>query len=152
MVEKVRNIIGNTIESFGIKNVSPFVSKVLQDLTNILPKQSATIHGRKDNGRVMLHELLPYSFQLAETQEIMTNFPMSHVSMLQQTSDTSSTLAHGTMNTPISTITSCDHLPNQNPVYWPKCPDNAYIGYISFKIWCIMCMWSFYNKRFHPEK
>jgi hypothetical protein len=35
-----KKIIGNTIESFGIKDVSPFVSKVLQDLTNILPKQS----------------------------------------------------------------------------------------------------------------
>jgi hypothetical protein len=31
----------------------------------------------------------------------MTSFPMSHVSLLQQTSDTSSTLAHGAMNTPI---------------------------------------------------
>jgi hypothetical protein len=39
---------------FWIKDVSPFVSKVLQDLTNILPKQSKTIHGRKENGRVML--------------------------------------------------------------------------------------------------
>jgi hypothetical protein len=43
----------------------------------------------------------------------MTSSPMSHVSMLQQTSDTSQTLAHGAMNTPISTIKSCDHLPNQ---------------------------------------
>jgi hypothetical protein len=39
-----------------------------------------------------------------------------------------------------------------NPFYLPKCPNSAYIGYISSKIWCIMCMWSFYNKRFHPEK
>jgi hypothetical protein len=61
LVRKVRNIIGNTIESFGIKNVSPFVSKVLQDLTNILPKQSTTIHGRKKNGRVLFHGLLPHS-------------------------------------------------------------------------------------------
>jgi hypothetical protein len=58
---KVRNVIGNTIESFGIKDVSPFVSKVLQDLTNILPKQSTTIHGRKEDGRVMFHELLSHS-------------------------------------------------------------------------------------------
>jgi hypothetical protein len=65
LVGKVRNIIGDTIKSFGITNVSPFVSKVLQNLTNILPKQSTTIHGRKENGRVMFHELLPYSFQLA---------------------------------------------------------------------------------------
>jgi hypothetical protein len=61
LVRKVRNIIGNTIKSFGIKDVSPFVSKVLQDLTNILPKQSTTIHERKENGRVMFHELLPHS-------------------------------------------------------------------------------------------
>jgi hypothetical protein len=61
LVGKVRNIIGNTIESFCIKNVSPFVSKVLQYLTNILPKQSTTIHGRKEDGRVMFHELLPHS-------------------------------------------------------------------------------------------
>jgi len=61
LVGKVRNVIGNTIESFGIKNVSPFISKVLQDLTNILPKQSTIIHGRKENGRVMFHELLPHS-------------------------------------------------------------------------------------------
>jgi len=61
LVSKVRNIIGNTIESFCIKNVSPFVSKVLQNLTNILPKQSTTIHGRKEDGRVMFHELLPQS-------------------------------------------------------------------------------------------
>jgi uncharacterized protein YggT (Ycf19 family) len=47
LARKVRNIIGNTIKSFGIKDVSPFVSKVLQDLTNILLKQSTTIHGRK---------------------------------------------------------------------------------------------------------
>jgi hypothetical protein len=46
---------------FCIKDVSPFVPKVLQDLTNILPKQSTTIHGRKENGRVMFHELLPHS-------------------------------------------------------------------------------------------
>jgi hypothetical protein len=59
-----QKFIGNTIESFGIKNVSPFVSKVLQDLTNLLPKQSTTIHG-KNNGRIMFHELLPCSFQLA---------------------------------------------------------------------------------------
>jgi len=65
LVGKVRNIIGDTIKSFGIKNVSPFVSKVLQDLTNVLPKQNTTIHGRKENGRVMFHEFLPYSFQLA---------------------------------------------------------------------------------------
>jgi hypothetical protein len=63
LVRKVKNIIGNTIESFGIKNVSPFVSKVLQDLTNILPKQNTTIHGKKENDRVMFHELLPHSFQ-----------------------------------------------------------------------------------------
>jgi hypothetical protein len=65
LVGKVKNIIGNTIKSFGIKNVSTFVSKVLQDFTNILPKQSTTIHGRKENGRVMFHELLPHSFQSA---------------------------------------------------------------------------------------
>jgi hypothetical protein len=47
LVGKVRNIIGNTIEILGIKDVSPFVSKVLQDLTNILPKQSTTNHGKK---------------------------------------------------------------------------------------------------------
>jgi len=61
LVGKVRNIIGNTIEGFGIKDVSPFDSKVLQDLTNILPKQSTTIHGKKEDGRVMFHELLPHS-------------------------------------------------------------------------------------------
>jgi hypothetical protein len=38
LVGKVKNIVGNTIKSFGIKNVSPFISKVLQDLTDILPK------------------------------------------------------------------------------------------------------------------
>jgi hypothetical protein len=65
LVGKVKNIIGNTIESFGIKNVSPFDSKVLQDLTNLLPKQSTAIHGRIENGRIMFHELLPHSFQLA---------------------------------------------------------------------------------------
>jgi hypothetical protein len=59
-VGKVKNIIGNTIEIFGIKDVSPFVSKVLQDLTNILPKQSTTIHGKKKDSRVMFHELLPH--------------------------------------------------------------------------------------------
>jgi len=101
LVGKVRHIIGNTIKNFGIKNVSPFVSKVLQGLTNILPKQSRTIHGRKENGRVMFHEFLPHSFQLAQTQEIITSSPMLHVNLLQQTSDTSSTLAHGAMNTPI---------------------------------------------------
>jgi len=61
LVGKVRNVIGNIIENFGIKDVPPFVSKVLQDLTNILPKQSTTIHGRKEDGRVMFHELLPHS-------------------------------------------------------------------------------------------
>jgi hypothetical protein len=61
LVRKVRNIIGNTIESFCIKDVSPFVSKVLQHLTNILQKQSTTIHGIKENGRAMFHELLPHS-------------------------------------------------------------------------------------------
>jgi hypothetical protein len=61
LVGKVRNIIGNTIESFGIKDVSPFVSKYLQDLTDILPKQSTTIDGRKEDGRVMFLELLPHS-------------------------------------------------------------------------------------------
>jgi hypothetical protein len=65
LVGKVKNIIGHTIASFGIKNVSPFVSKVLQDLTNFLPKQSTTIHGKKENGRVSFHELLSHSFQLA---------------------------------------------------------------------------------------
>jgi hypothetical protein len=61
LVGKVRNVIGNIIENFGIKDVPPFVSKVLQDLTNILPKQSTTIHGKKEDGRVMFHELLPHS-------------------------------------------------------------------------------------------
>jgi hypothetical protein len=65
LVGKVKNIIGNTIGSFCIKKISPFVCKVLQDLTNILPKQSTIIHGRKENGRGMFHELLPHSFQLA---------------------------------------------------------------------------------------
>jgi len=60
LVGKVKNIIGSTIESFGIKDVLPFVSKVLQDLTDILPKQSTRIHGKKEDGRVMFHELLPY--------------------------------------------------------------------------------------------
>jgi hypothetical protein len=50
------------------------------------------------------------------------------------------------MNTRIPTIESCDHLPNL--VYWPKCTNNAYIGYISLKIWCMMHMWTFYNKGF----
>jgi hypothetical protein len=61
LVGQVKNIIGNTIESFGIKDVSPFVSKVLQDLTNILPKQSTTIHGKEKDDRVMFYELLPHS-------------------------------------------------------------------------------------------
>jgi len=61
LVGKVRNIIGNTIEGFSTKDGSPFNSKVLQDLTNILPKQSTTIHGKKEDGRVMFHELLPHS-------------------------------------------------------------------------------------------
>jgi hypothetical protein len=65
LVGKVRNIIENTVGSFGVKNISLFVSKVLQDLTNILPKQSKTIHGRKENSMVMFHEFLPHSFQLA---------------------------------------------------------------------------------------
>jgi len=43
------------------KDVSPYVSKVLRDLTNILPKQSTKIRGRKENGRVMFRELLPHS-------------------------------------------------------------------------------------------
>jgi hypothetical protein len=121
-------------------------------LTNLLPKQSTTIHGRINNGRIMFHELLPCSFQLALTQEIMSSSPTLHVSMLQQTSDTSSTLAHGAMNTLISTIKSCDHLLNQTQFIHPIAPINACIGYISSKNWCIMCMWSFYNKRFHLEK
>ncbi len=87
MVGKVRNIIGNTIESFGIKYVSPFVSKVLQDLTNILPKQSTTIHGKKEDGRVMFHELLLHS-SIGETF-IPIGYPMSHVSMVPQTNDNS---------------------------------------------------------------
>jgi hypothetical protein len=61
LVRKVRNIVKNTIESFCIKDLSPFFSKVLQDLIDILPKQSTTIHGRKKNGKVMFHELLPHS-------------------------------------------------------------------------------------------
>jgi hypothetical protein len=61
LVGKVRNIIENAIEIFGIKNVSPFVSKVLQDLAKILPKQSTTIYGKKEDGRVMFHELLSHS-------------------------------------------------------------------------------------------
>jgi hypothetical protein len=73
---------------------------------------------------------------------------MSHVSMLQQTSDNFWALAHGAMNTPISTINHV--IIYQNLVYWPKCPNNAYIGYISFKIWCMMHMWSFYNKKVSP--
>jgi len=56
------------------------------------------------------------------------------------------------MNTLISTIKSCDHLLNQTQFIHPIAPINAYIGYISFKIWCIMCMWSLYTKRFHHEK
>ncbi len=52
----------------------------------------------------------------------MTSSLMSHASMLQQTSDTSCTLAHGTMNTPISTIKSCDHLPNQTQFIRPNAP------------------------------
>jgi hypothetical protein len=84
-----------------------------------LPKQSTTIHDRKENGRVMFHELLPHS-SIGETFiPIGINTRnhdkplMSHVSMLQQTSDNSWTFAHGAMNTPITTIESCDHLPNQ---------------------------------------
>ncbi len=50
----------------------------------------------------------------------MTSSPMLHVSMLQQTSDISSTLAHGAMSTPISTIKSCDHLPNQTQFIRPN--------------------------------
>jgi hypothetical protein len=61
LVRKVRNIIGNTIESLSIKDISPFVSKVLQHLTNILPKQSTMILGKIENGRVMFHELLSHS-------------------------------------------------------------------------------------------
>jgi hypothetical protein len=56
----------------------------------------------------------------------MTSYPMLHVSMLQQASDNFWTLAHGAMNTPISTIESCDHLPKpsllaqmpQQCIYW----------------------------------
>jgi hypothetical protein len=82
----------------------------------------------------------------------MSSSPMLQVGMFQQTRDTSSTLAHGAMNTLISTIKSCDHLLIQTQFIHPIAPINAYIGYISFKIWCMMCMWSLYNKRFHPEK
>jgi len=32
-----------------------------KELTNILPKQSTIIHGRKENSRLMFHELLPHS-------------------------------------------------------------------------------------------
>jgi hypothetical protein len=43
----------------------------------------------------------------------MTSSSMSHVNMFQQISDNFLTLVDGTLNTPISTIESCDHLPNQ---------------------------------------
>jgi hypothetical protein len=64
-------------------------------LVNILPKQSTTIHDRKENGRVMFHELLPHS-SIGETfipigiNTRNRDKPlMLHVSMLQQTSDNS---------------------------------------------------------------
>jgi hypothetical protein len=46
---------------FWHKDVSPYVSKVLGDLTNIWPKQSTKIRGKKENGRVMFCELLPHT-------------------------------------------------------------------------------------------
>jgi len=52
----------------------------------------------------------------------MTSSPMSHVSMLHQTKDTSWTLAHGAMNTPISAIKSWDHLSNQTQFIGPNAP------------------------------
>jgi len=43
----------------------------------------------------------------------MTSSSMSHVSMVQQISDNFLTHVDETLNTLISTIESCDHLPNQ---------------------------------------
>jgi hypothetical protein len=50
------------------------------------------------------------------------------------------------MNTPISTIKSCYHLSKSSLL--AQMPQHASIGYISFKIWCMMHMWSLYTKGF----
>jgi hypothetical protein len=68
----------------------------------------------------------------------MASYPMSHVSMLRQTSDNSWTLARGGMNTPISTIESCDHLPN--PSLLAQMPQQWHIlaiFHLKFGVWCI---------------
>jgi len=66
---------------------------------------------------------------------------MLHVSMLQQTSDNFLTLAHGAMNTPISTIELHDHLPKpsllaqmpQQCIYWLYFIENlVYDVYVEF--------------------
>jgi len=59
--------------------------------------------------------------------------------MLQQTSDTSSTLAHGVMNTLISTIKSCDHLPNQTQFIHPIAPIMHILAifHLKFGVWCV---------------
>jgi hypothetical protein len=69
----------------------------------------------------------------------MTSSPMLHVSMLQQTSDTSWTLADGAMNTPISTIKSCDHLPNQTQFIRPNAPimHILTIFHLKFDVYCV---------------
>jgi hypothetical protein len=67
----------------------------------------------------MFNEFLPHSsigegfIPIGINKIIMTSSSMSRVSMLQQISDNFWTLVDGAMNTPISTIESCDHLPNQ---------------------------------------
>jgi len=69
----------------------------------------------------------------------MTSSPMSHVSMLQQTSDNSWTLAHGAMNTPISTIESRDHLPSQTQFIGPIAPTMHILAifHLKFGVWCV---------------
>jgi len=59
--------------------------------------------------------------------------------MLQQTNDTSWTLAHGAMNTPISTVKSCDCLPNQTQFIGPNAPIMHILAifHLKFGVWCV---------------
>jgi hypothetical protein len=126
-------------------------------LTNILPKQSTTIHGRKEDSRVNVSWTLT---TLINRWNIHFNWHKHKKSwqviqchMRVCFNKLVIILEHLHMEQRTHPFQLLNHvIIYQNLVYWPKCPNNAYIGYISFKILCMMRMWNFYNKRFRPKK
>jgi hypothetical protein len=127
-------------------------------LTNILPKQSTKIRARKENGRVIFHELLSHFINMWNIHfnwhKHKKSWQVLQCRMWICFNKLAIILEYLHMEQLMHPLQLLNHviIYQVKPSLLAQMPQQCIYWLYSSKIWWMMCTWSFYNKRFHLKK